>query len=184
MMSSDEKNRWARQRCYTRRQGSLTVEMIMVVVVLLVVTVGIVQWGVFFANAEEVAFAARVGAVEASQTVGLPTSGDVPDNVILAIENQLDNSHIRWSHIRLEHNVTPTNIAVELDSDSKIDAQCEPKSNLAGPPAAGTHYVRLTVCVPLKDVFPKQLSFFGQQLYPLTKTYEHTAVYRYELPTP
>ena len=171
-------------RRHARRRGSLTVEMIMVVVVLLIVTVGIVQFGVFFANAQEVAFAARVGALEASQTVGLPVSGDIPDNVIQAIENHLDNSQIRWSHIRLEHNITPNDIAVELETDSKIDAVCGPKQNLPAPPAAGTHYVRLTVCVPLRDVFPKQLSFFGEQLFPLTKTYEHTAVYRYELTTP
>ena len=174
-------NRKSRQ---PRRRGSLTVEMLMVLIVLVIVTVGIVQWGVFFANAEEVAFAARVGALESSQTAGLPTSGDVPDNIISAIENQLNNSKIRWSHIRLEHNITPADTAAVLDSHSQIDGVCEPKSNLPGPPALSTHYVRLTVCVPLKDVFPKQLSFFGQQLYPLTKTYEHTAVYRYELTTP
>ena len=168
----------------TRRRGSLTVEMIMVVVVLLIVTVGIVQFGVFFANAQEVAFAARVGALEASQTVGLPVSGDVPSNVIQAIQNHLDNSKIRWSHVRLEHNVTSNDAAVELETDSTINAVCGPKQNLPAPPAAGTHYVRLTVCVPLRDVFPKQLSFFGEQLYPLTKTYEHSAVYRYELATP
>jgi Flp pilus assembly protein TadG len=184
MMWADSNFRRQGSPRHARRRGSLTVEMIIVVVVLLIVTVGIVQFGVFFANAQEVAFAARVGALEASQTVGLPASGDVPDNVIQAIQNHLNNSKIRWCHIRLEHNVTVSDTAVELESDSQINAVCQPKQNLPAPPATGTHYVRLTVCVPLRDVFPKQLSFFGEQLYPLTKTYEHTAVYRYELTTP
>src|SRR3954454_8731322 len=88
------------------RRGSLSVEMIMVVVVLAIVTVGIAQFGVFFANADEVAFAARVGVEEASQTANLPpTSGPVPANIVSAIEHQLQSSQINWLHIRLEHNV-------------------------------------------------------------------------------
>src|SRR5262245_52049313 len=45
----------AAKRSRPGRRGSLTVEMIMVVVVLAIVTVAIVQFGVFFANAQEVA---------------------------------------------------------------------------------------------------------------------------------
>jgi hypothetical protein len=39
----------------------------------------------------------------------------------------------------------------------------------------------VTVCVPLDQVFPKQISFFGKQLFDSAKTCEHTAVFRYEL---
>jgi hypothetical protein len=171
-----------------RRQGSLTVEMIMVVVVLAIVTVGVVQFGVFFANADEVALAARVGAEEASQTPGLPTAaGPVPANIISAIQHQLDSSCIQWCHIRLEHNVSPGLAVVVNESDFLAGCVCDPKTPLAQPPgqsAATTRYVRLTVCVPINQVFPKQLSFFGQQLYAPGKTYEHTAIFRYELGTP
>src|SRR5262245_6377758 len=182
---------WANRRpkCRDRRrqrQGSLTVEMILVVVVLAIVTVGVVQFGVFFANAQEVALAARVGALEASQTAGLSTTNGnpVPANVISAIEHQLESSCIEWTHIRLEHNVTGGLTPVHLESDQGGGFICEPKTDLLAPPAAGTRYVRLTVCVPLNEVFPKSLSFFGEQLFPSTRTYEHTAVFRYELGTP
>ena len=158
--------------------------MILVVVVLATVTVGIVQFGVFFANAQEVAFAARMGALEASQTNNLSTlDGDpVPANVVSAIEHQLESSGIEWCHIRLEHNANSVT-AVELESDqgSPMDCDCEPKTELAASPYPMTEYVRLTICVPLSQVFPKQLSFFGKQLFAADKTYEHTAIFRYEL---
>jgi hypothetical protein len=167
--------------------------MIMVLVVLIIVTVGIVQFGVFMANAEQVAMAARVGGLEASQTSPLPVMGGVPANIILAIEHQLESSCIDWCHIRVEHNVNPPGnvVAVELESDAvPMDpCECDPKETLDESPGLSTtgdltRYVRVTVCVPLSQVMPKQLSFFGEQIYGPENTYEHTAIYRYEIGTP
>jgi hypothetical protein len=168
------------------RRGSLTVEMLLVVVVLLIVTIGIVQFGVFFANAQMVALAARVGGLEASQTPNLPMAdgGVVPDDVLRAIEHQLASSCIDWCQVRLEHNVTPGGNAVALTTSLDEDCQCAPHGTLSSPPFPDTHYVRLTVCVPLSEVFPKQLSFFGTQLFGSERTYEHTATFRYELTAP
>lgn len=163
------------------RRGNLTVEMIMVVVVLAIVTIGIVQFGAFFANAQMVALAARDGALEASQTCDLPEcDGEVPQNILRAIQHQLASSGIDWCHVRLEHNVTPQEDIVALTSASGPSMTVPAKTNLGGPPALGTQYVRLTVCVPLSDVFPKRLSYFGEQLFPKDRTYEHTAIFRYE----
>jgi Flp pilus assembly protein TadG len=157
--------------------------MLLVVVVLAVVTVGIVQFGVFFANAQMVAMAARVGGLEASQTANLPAAdGDtVPDDVLRAVEHQLASSCIAWCLVRLEHNATPSGDVVVLVSSLDDAFECAPHGPLAAPPHADTQYVRLTVCVPLSDVFPKQLSFFGRQLFGPERTYEHTATFRYEL---
>jgi hypothetical protein len=162
------------------RRGSLTVEMILVVVVLAIVTVAIVQFGLFFANAQVVSLAARSGGLAASQTCDLPDcEGPVPENIIRTIRHQLASSGIDWSHIRLEHNVTTHHDIVALTSQQG-DYEAASKSHLDCPPAEGTHFVRVTVCVPLGEVFPKQLSFFGEQLFPHSRTYEHTAVFRYE----
>jgi hypothetical protein len=60
----------------------------------------------------------------------------------------------------------------------------EPLANSPGAATAQTRYVRLTVCVPLSEVFPQSLSFFGVQLYGSEQTYEETAIYRYEMGTP
>lgn len=169
---------------YRVRRASLTVEMVGVVVVLAIVTLGVAQFGVFFANADAVAFAARVGAEEASQTPGLPVAngGPVPANIIAAIEHQLGSSQIDWANVRLEHNVTPpVNAPVVLQSAQPGGFVVPPKGNLPSPPFPGTQYVRLTLAVPLNDVYPKQLSLFGQQLFTATRTYEHTVIFRYEL---
>jgi Flp pilus assembly protein TadG len=167
-----------------RRRGSLTVEMLMVLVVLLLATIGVAQFGVFFANAQEVALAARVGGLEASQTANLPTAASaVPATIVAAIEHHLESSQIQWSHIRLEHNVAP-GVGVVLDSDTGDGFAVNPKTNLAAPPFPNTRYVRLTVTAPLAELFPRALSFFGVQFFVANKSYEHTTVFRYELGTP
>lgn len=169
----------------TRRRGSLTVEMLMVLVVLLLATIGIAQFGVFFANAQELALAARMGGLESSQTISLPTSaGPVPAAIIGAIEHQLESSQIEWSHIRLEHNVDTGGAPVVLNSDSAGGFIVNPKTVLAAPPFPSTRYVRLTVTAPLAELFPRALSFFGAQFFAANKSYEHTTVFRYELGTP
>jgi Flp pilus assembly protein TadG len=157
--------------------------MNLVLVVLLVVTIGVVQFGIFLANAQQVALAARVGALEASQTLDLPvTPGAVPDDIVSAIEHQLESSCISWCTIRVEHNVQPSGDQVELLSQTDPDCECKTDAFLAVPPVRP--YVRVTVCVPLSEVMPAQLSFFGRQIYGAGDTYEHSAVFRYELDTP
>lgn len=160
--------------------------MILVVVVLAIVTVGVVQFGVFFTNAQMVALAARVGALEASQSSNLPLSdgAPVPEDVVRAIEHQLHSSCIAWCQIRLEHNVTPSGSPVAQLSMQGDECECHPHEPFAAPPFPDTHYVRLTVCVPLGEVFPRQLSYFGSQLFGPEKTYEHTVTLRYELDVP
>lgn len=180
------KTRIARQLLLRERRGGLTIEMILVVVVLAIATVAVVQFGVFYANADQVALAARVGALEASQTANLPPAGDVPENIVDAIRHQLESSNIAFCEVRLEHDVIPQGPPAPPPPPyvlitSAPDCECPPKTPLVSPPFAGTQYVRVTVCVPLDQVFPKQISFFGSQLFDPTKTYEHTAVFRYEL---
>src|SRR5262245_25886696 len=174
-----------RQRHQRSRRGSLTVEMILVLVVLLLVTIGLIHFGVFFANSDEFSLAARVGAEEASQIPALPiVPGPVPANVINAIEHQLLSSDIQWSHIRLEHNRTPSGAPVVLESDSGGGFFVEPKAPLAASPFPATRYIRLTVTVPMAELYPRALSYFGKQLFDPNDTCEYTNVFRHELTFP
>jgi hypothetical protein len=174
------------QRASHRRLGGVTVEMVLVVVVLVIATVGIVHFGVFFANAQQVALAARAGALKASQQIHLPSSSGqpVPPAVLAAVAHQLESSDISYCRVRLEHNATPTQDAIVLNSPSEEACDCRSPAPLPPPVGGGSRYVRLTVCVPLREVFPQNLSFFGVQLYESDKTYEHSAIYRYELDLP
>jgi hypothetical protein len=119
----------------------------------------------------------------------LPVSGSdpVPLPVLDAVAHQLESSGIAYCQIRLEHNVAPLGGTVVLTSPPATTCDCQTDDSLASSPGglvAPTQYVRLTICVPLSQVFPKSLSFFGEQLYGPEKTYEQTAIYRYELETP
>lgn len=173
------------RRAARARRGGIAFEMILVLVALLIAAVGIVQFGVFLANAQQVAFAARVGGLKASQVALSPVNGDqVPESVVSEIERQLANSCIAWSHIRVEHNTgqAPGAAPVVLEAASGQSGECSPHTSLH--PPLSRSYVRVTVCVPLSEVMPAQLSFFGRQLYGEDQTYEHTALYRYELEWP
>ncbi len=78
------------------RPGSMSVEMIGVLVALLVLTIGIVQFGIFLGNAQIVAFAAKVAGEEASQTPALPVVGDVPSNIVEAMQRHLESSNVKY----------------------------------------------------------------------------------------
>jgi hypothetical protein len=154
--------------------------MILVLVVLVTVTVGIVQFGLFLAKAQQVSLAARVGALEASQTHSLDDDcQEVPENVIRAIEHQLESSGIDWCAIRLEHDVTRHRRQVALLSTNCADCELATDELLDCPPSR--RYVRLTVGVPLGELIPTQLSYFGEQLFGADRVYEHTTLLRYEL---
>ena len=163
----------------SQRRGGIVVEMILVLIVLVIVTIGIVQFGLFLANAQQVSLAARVGALEASQTSLDDDLQEVPENIIRAIQHQLESSGIDWCAIRLEHDVTHDRSQVELLSTNSPDFHLRTDELLGSPPPR--RYVRLTVGVPLSEVIPTQLSYFGEQLFGPDQVYEHTAIFRYEL---
>ena len=168
-------------RC--RRRGGIVVEMILVLVVLLIVTVGIVQFGIFLSNAQQISLAARVAALEASQTTDLDIAAPaVPDNVISVIAHQLESSGMQWCVIRLEHNVTPGNLQEVLESSQDPDCELLSDAPLATP--LSRPYVRLTVGVKVCEVMPKGVSYFCEQIFGPDQVYEHSAIFRYELDTP
>jgi hypothetical protein len=168
-----------------RSRGGVVVEMIFVLMVLIAITIGVIYFGVFYANAEQVALAARDGALKASQTVGLPIThgAAVPADIVEAVTHQLESSNIQYCSVRLEHNYTSDLNAVVLETTSSAICNCEEHARLPEPPGvaiAASQYVRLTVCVPIEQVFPKQLTYFGIHFYDPAKTYEHTVLLRYE----
>jgi hypothetical protein len=168
---------------YSRRRGGIVVEMILVLVILVFVTVGIVQFGVFLSNAQQVSLAARIGALEATQTVDLDVDASaVPANVISVIEHQLESSGMQWCVIRLEHDVTPGEIQEELLSSQ--DPDCVLQTDELLDPPLSRNYVRLTVGVRVCEVMPKGVSYFCEQIFGPDQVYEHSAIFRYELETP
>jgi len=174
------------RRC---RRGVATLEFLLTLPLVVLGVMATIQFGMLFANMEHGELASRIGAVEASQTPGLAATagGDpVPGNIIDAIETQIDTVGLRWCKIRLEHNVGGTVIVLEsTNSGSTFSAcpDCGPTETLTtstlGPPSGA--YVRLTVCVPKRQLMPDCIQFLGVALGDTDEAMAFTSVYRYEL---
>jgi len=155
-----------------QRGGAVTIELIVVLPVLLVAVLGIGQFGFYFQRVEQLMLATRVGAEAASQTAGLPASGLVPTSIADAINHQLASANISTVAIIVEHNIPGPGENV-LRTDSVPNTCPEPISVL---PVSS---VRVTVCVPLADLMPNCLSFFGFDIS--TRNAVHTTTFGYEL---
>jgi hypothetical protein len=167
------------------RRGVAAFELILVLPVLLLITIGLIEFGLMFANLQQVALASRVGAERASELATLPamTTGDpVPLEVIEAIEQQLQSSCIDWCHIRLEHNAGGTQEV--LESSIGTPCGCEEFELLPADEIPTGRYVRLTLTVPLSEVVPAGVTLFGCNLVSPEQAFHSTTVFRYEIGTP
>jgi TadE-like protein len=170
-----------------RRSGAATLELILVLPVLLLITIGLIEFGVMFANLQQVALASRVGVERASELATLPamTSGDpVPPEVIEAIEQQLQSSCIEWCHIRLEHTAADPQAQEVLESMQGDPCGCEEFVPLPADEIPTGRYVRLTLTVPLSEVVPSGLTLFGCRLFSAEQAFHSTTIFRYEIGTP
>jgi hypothetical protein len=171
----------------SRRHGAATLELILVLPVLLLITIGLIEFGVMFANLQQVALASRVGAERASELATLPafTTGDpVPLEVIEAIEQQLHSSRIDWCQIRLEHNAADPQAQEVLESAEGDPCGCDDIVPLPEDEIPTGRYVRLTVTVPLSEVVPSGLTLFGCRLFSAEQAFQSTTIFRYEIGTP
>ncbi|NQU25766.1 MAG: pilus assembly protein [Candidatus Nealsonbacteria bacterium] len=165
-----------------RRRGSIALELVLVLPVLITLIAVIVAFGMFHANMQQIALAARAGAEAASQTDAylLGNDGDpVPDEVIRAVEIQLQSSRIDYCGIRLEHNLDGEQVVLVSHPDGGDCASGEMETLEADAPPR--KYVRLTVCVPRGRVMPPHLSMLGPILCGPSQTVGSTSIFRYEL---
>lgn len=141
-----------------RREGALTLELILVLPMLLVMILAVVQFGQYLANIQQLAFAARIGGEEAAITQSLPTTegGPVPLSVINAIDQQLLAAGIVHRMIVLEHNVGGHQTSLVTPSGA------EPPPKLAAVPPG--QYVRVVIIVPKSEVMPNLLKTLGLNL--------------------
>ena len=161
------------------RRGSVTLEFIVALPVLLIVLVAVVEFGMLFTNLQQVGLACRVGAEAASQSTFLPYGlATVPPDVTDPINQQLASSGISPCKIILEHNVLPT--PETLTTTYGAGCTCDPPAaSLPGIPARS---VRVTVCVPMTSLAPNCLALFGFDLG--GRCAQCSTTFRYELSTP
>jgi len=169
--------RGRRARARRARRGSEIVELVIILPVLILIGLGIVSFGIFYSNRQQVALASRVGAEEASQTAALPASGNVPQNILDAITDQLESSSIQVYEVRLEHNIGGT--PVVLRSPDTGTCPCGPDDTETLDCEILGKYVRVTVCVEMEELMPNLLATFGSSV--CGKVAHATTVFHYEL---
>ena len=159
------------------RRGSITLELIIMLPAWLIVMGAVVQFGLLIGNRQQVALAARVGAEEASRTVGLNLTEDddpVPTNVVAKVQQQLQSSGIAQCKVTLEHNLAGSPPPVTLTTG---ECNCPTLAEPAAWPSGS--YVRVTVYVPATELTPNVLKFFG---FDISERYiRNAATFRHEL---
>lgn len=168
------------------RGGSVTLEFLLVLPILLTVLLAVVEFGMFFSNMQQVALACRVGAEAASQTdLSGTNDGDaVPGNILQAVNAQLESSGITPCVVFLQHNVPSPGTTETLESVITAGCTCTaPSTQLPlqapTPPNYGRVSVRLTICVPMTELAPNCLSLFGFNL--ANRCANCSTTFRYEL---
>jgi hypothetical protein len=167
------------RRPCAQRRAAIALELILVLPILVILVLGVVQFGLFFVNMQQVALASRVGAKEASQTPGLYTTdgAPVPANILDAIEHQLTTSGIEHCRVRLEHNLGGQQVT--LFSPGQDACDCGPSGELAEPLPPGA-YVRLSVSVPMSELMPNCLRVFGFDVSSPCKVARSTTILRHD----
>ena len=172
------------------RSGVTVLEFIIVLPIFLIALMGTVELGLLISNEQPLEMSTRAGALLATQTP-LPTSGQVPNEIIDAIGRELENIGIDIDtaiqngqcKIMLEHNVDP-NSGDDLDPASVLitgTLVC-PDPVLPPPPDPdttpyGRRYVRLTVCLQTDLLTPNLLKTYcldiSTRVTQLSKTYRY-----------
>jgi Flp pilus assembly protein TadG len=159
-------SRYGQPRVFSRA-GSVMVEFLLVMPILLIVLLTVIQFGMLLANMQQLALACRVGAEAASKTGNLPNTGTVPPSITDAINQQLSSSGILYGAVILQHNVNGSTHT--LATPDPLPASCSPPQTALPPtPPPATNYgrpsVRVTVCVPMTELAPNCLAIFGFDL--------------------
>jgi hypothetical protein len=149
-------------------------EVVLITPVVLVILLAVIQFGTFFANMQMVALACRVGAQAASEST-LPAGGQVPTEILQAIDQQLLSCGIQRCRVRLEHNASGyQSVLLTGDCDGEV------RENLPAP-LPPDEYVRLSVCVPLAEIMPNLLASFGFDVNDERYVAECTTLMRHKL---
>ena len=169
---SIRKDRWK-----NRRGAIESIELLISLPILLLVTLGVIHFGLLISNLQHLALASRVGAIAASQVT--PESfdeEDVPADIQNAVSHQLEINGIDNYEIHLEYNLGD---GVESESMSVGEIECEAPEELD--PGPSRNYVRVTVCVRLDELTPNLFPTFGFSIGGATKVARHSTLLRYEL---
>jgi len=160
-------SRWSNPR----RQGSVILELLLGLPVLIIAVLAAIQFGMLFANLQTVAVASRAGSREAARTPALAAAVSIPAEVTMAVRRQLASENIADCRIILEHNLNGPTVSL---TDGFCN--CSPP---ATPLPGSARVVRVTVCAEAGQLTPSLLAFFGFDIS--SEIARESAVFQYEL---
>jgi len=167
----DASRRYAPLAGRRRRPGSITIELLLNLPIWILLVLSMVQFGQLASSVQHVTRASRVGAELAAQCLALPAGGQVPSEILDAIQCQLASSGMACSQVILEHNLSDTPVTLVSGSGGGLP----PASPL---PGCGT-YVRVTIFVPVAAIMPNLLGKMGVDLW--SRAVEQSTTFRYQL---
>jgi Flp pilus assembly protein TadG len=130
----------------------------------------IVQFGQLSSSVQHVTRASRVGAEVAAQTAPLPAAGEVPSQIVDAIQCQLAKSGLACSQVILEHNLADAPVTLVSGTGGGT-----PPAN----PLPDACCVRVTVFVPVAAIMPNLLGKMGVDLW--SQAVVQSTTYRYQM---
>ncbi|NMC20583.1 MAG: hypothetical protein GYA33_09200 [Thermogutta sp.] len=163
-------------RLARRRRGTLILELVLVLPLILIALLAAIQFGKYFANMQEISLAARIGGLAASRTANLSAvPGDpVPTTVVEAVNKQLTSVGIPTAAIALEHNLDGCPILLKSPQDVSVDVDL-----ISAPPPG--RYVRVIVIVPQAALMPDLLRACGLHLVLPGKITAFSNVFQYAM---
>ncbi len=162
-----------------RRNGVVTLELILAFPILFTLLLVIIEFGLIFSASSHVSAASRLGAKVASKagTVAglqalMPPVSSSPGPLATEINRYLTSAGFVTSacQVTLQYN----NGGNQVLTDPSGGGTCNCSAPTANFPP--TNYVRVTVCVPLSQNVPDLLTMFGFSL--TNRSLEHTTTFQ------
>ena len=134
----------------TKRHAAVVLEAIIALPIAIIALFAIVQFGLLSSNQSLVHSASRSGA-DIGSSLDLPTSGDVPTEIINAVSKTLAARGMTYSCIRVEHSNGPAPPYV-------LETGIGGEAPAAAPPTED--YICVSVCVENTELAPNLLEAF------------------------
>ncbi|WP_261341518.1 TadE/TadG family type IV pilus assembly protein [Blastopirellula marina] len=135
----------------------MVLELVLTLPILLILLLAIVEFYLLYSNLPRLEAASRAGAIAASR-ISLPAGGNVPSDVIAAVDRQLETLNLPGRQIILLHDTAGG--TRQLTAGTTYASPTELTDSLPNT----RNYVRVSVQAPMTGLTPNLLKTFGMDI--------------------